>query len=99
MLGALEIARKVFATRSIVCWPLTATMQLSGIICDHGHVACAGQRGQYMSLVRMTATLPSSAWQCLDHPQLLIVIVSGFGSGAATFLLKGAISAGLAHEG
>ena len=62
----------------IVCWPLTSTMELSGIICGHGQVACAGQRGQYMSLVGMMATLPSSTWQCLDHPQLLIVIMSGF---------------------
>ena len=74
MLGALEIARKVLATRIIVRWPLTAKMQLSGIICGHGRVACAGQRGQHMSLVRTTTTLPSSALQCLDRPQLLVVI-------------------------
>ena len=77
MLGALEIARKVLATRIIVRWPLTAKMQLSGIICGHGRVACAGQQGQYMSLVRTTVTLPSSAWQCLNRPQSLVVIRVG----------------------
>ena len=58
---APKVARQVVATRSIVRWPLTVEMQLLGLICGHARVACAGQRGQYMSLVRVTATLSSGA--------------------------------------
>ena len=70
-------------------------MQLLAIIFGHGRVVCAGQRGQYMSLVRMAATLPSGAWQCLDHPQLLVAICVGvlvywpnFRVGHGPFLMK-----------